>query len=350
MTFKELKEQIENANALGVANLAEKGIMVNDNATTYEIMDKIADIVGNGGVEYESIVYNEDDSITLNDKDGIVHTIECEYINGKLTSVKYDGKVVKLTYEGDLLTKVGKTAVDLTEYISIIKEESGMVFFDMGDGFISGEPCSKMPFEKAKFYTVTIDGVDYRAGSSGYSISTDVRDSVHLCIMYDEELGTLMYMVLPQDENDFAGVHSIKISERNTEEIGWQVLIDSLDYWYFLSNDFEVGEVINVRVIDENGVEYWNSEGANKIFSDESEFCLGFKGRVYASDMQDDLREAIADGKKITFILKQTINGVTTEKTYGGTTYDFYYENPFNNNYLYGFGNDYISVAEARSS
>jgi hypothetical protein len=77
----------------------------------------ILDIVGDGdvtiGADYTNIVYNEDDTITLTDKDGVEHTMECEYTDGKLTSVKYDGKAVELTYDGDVLVKVGKAAVDV---------------------------------------------------------------------------------------------------------------------------------------------------------------------------------------------------------------------------------------------
>lgn len=73
----------------------------------------ILDIVGDGGANYESIVYNEDDTITLTDKDGVEHTMSCTYEDGKLIGVTYDGKTVELTYDGDVLVKVGKTAVDL---------------------------------------------------------------------------------------------------------------------------------------------------------------------------------------------------------------------------------------------
>jgi hypothetical protein len=74
----------------------------------------ILDIVSGGGTNYESIVYNEDNTITLTDKDGVIHTMECEYTDGKITSVKYNGKSVRLAYSGDKLVKVGKTAVDLS--------------------------------------------------------------------------------------------------------------------------------------------------------------------------------------------------------------------------------------------
>lgn len=118
-TIKEVKEQIQNANALGRANLTEKGVEISENATTFDIMTAIAEISGSGGgdviigADYTNIVYNEDNTITLTDKDGVIHTMECEYTDGKLTSVKYDGKKVELTYDGDVLVKVGKTEIDL---------------------------------------------------------------------------------------------------------------------------------------------------------------------------------------------------------------------------------------------
>jgi hypothetical protein len=314
----------------------------------------ILDIVSGGGAEYESIVYNEDNTITLTDKKGIIHTMECAYENDKLIGVTYDGKAIDLIYDGDVLVSIGKTVVDMANVPSGSADSKGLVFFNMGEGIISGEPCNENPFKKSKFYNVTIDGTVYKAGSDGSAICTDVRDDIHLYIVYEEELGTLAYMYVPQGEEDFSGVHTIGISERQEEEIGWNITINDYGYWYFYSNDFELGEVVDVQVIDEDGVEYWNSEGRNKIFA-ENVFCFGFKGQVHATDMSSTLEKAIASGKKITFILTQTIDGVTTTKTYGGTTYDFYYENPFGEDiggwhYMYGFGNDYISVADARSA
>ena len=68
---------------------------------------------GSSGVEYTNIVYNEDNTVTLTDKDGIEHTMSCTYENGKLTGVNYDGKAVELTYNGDVLVNVGKAVVDM---------------------------------------------------------------------------------------------------------------------------------------------------------------------------------------------------------------------------------------------
>ena len=113
-TIQEIKTKLLNANALGRTNLSEKGVELPETATTYEIMSKIAEIVSGGsGTEYTSIVYNTDNTITLTDKDGAIHTMSCTYENGKLIGVTYDGKAVDLTYNGDALVKVGKTAVDV---------------------------------------------------------------------------------------------------------------------------------------------------------------------------------------------------------------------------------------------
>lgn len=111
-TVQQLKTQIQNVNALGKTNLAEKGVELSATATTYEIMSKIAEISG-GGVSYTNIVYNTDNTVTLTDKDGVVHTMSCTYDNGKLIGAAYDGKAVDLTYNGDALVKVGKTVIDM---------------------------------------------------------------------------------------------------------------------------------------------------------------------------------------------------------------------------------------------
>ena len=111
-TIKQLKSQIENANAVGVANLTRQGIDIPADATTFDIVSAIAEISGIS--QYTSIVCNDDNTFTLTDKDGVVHTMVCGYSeDGKLVSVTYDGKSVKLTYEGNKLVKVGATVVDL---------------------------------------------------------------------------------------------------------------------------------------------------------------------------------------------------------------------------------------------
>ena len=135
-TIKEVKTQIQNANALGRQNLTEKGVEVEATATTYDIMTAIAEISGGGGVTYTNIVYNEDNTITLTDKDGVEHTMSCTYEDDKLIGVTYDGKAVELIYDGDVLVKVGKTAVDFSN-----AQSSGIQPLDHTVKFtVDGEP------------------------------------------------------------------------------------------------------------------------------------------------------------------------------------------------------------------
>ena len=120
-TIKEVKTQIQNANALGRANLTEKGVEISENATTFDIMTAIAEISGSGGgdviigADYTNIVYNEDNTITLTGKDGVEHTMSCNYEDGKLIGVTYDGKAVELTYDGEDLVEVGSTNINLSK-------------------------------------------------------------------------------------------------------------------------------------------------------------------------------------------------------------------------------------------
>ncbi len=132
-TIKELKTQIENANALGVANLTKQGIDISADATTHDIVSAIAEISGVN--QYTSIVCNEDDTITLTDKDGVMHTMVCRYSeDGKLVSVTYDGKSVELTYDGNKLVKVGGTVVDLKNEDEMESSNFNTVTFNSHDG------------------------------------------------------------------------------------------------------------------------------------------------------------------------------------------------------------------------
>lgn len=84
-----------------------------------------------GGAEYTSIVYNEDNTITLIDKDGVEHEVVCVYEDDKLKSVSYDGKEVALTYDGDVLVNMGETNIDLSNAprtpVTTLKADSSVV-------------------------------------------------------------------------------------------------------------------------------------------------------------------------------------------------------------------------------
>ena len=95
-----------------------------------------------GGTVYTNIVYNDDNTVTLTDKDGVDHTMICEYTDGVLSGLTYDGKSVELTYEEDALVNIGATEVDManvpiesgggTEEIENLIDESGVL--DTTDG------------------------------------------------------------------------------------------------------------------------------------------------------------------------------------------------------------------------
>lgn len=70
---------------------------------------------GGDSIEYSSITYNEDDTITLIETNGTVHTMTCEYEDGKLVSLKYGDKAIDLTYDNDVLIGVDDMAVDVSK-------------------------------------------------------------------------------------------------------------------------------------------------------------------------------------------------------------------------------------------
>ena len=80
-----------------------------------ELTTKVTEAMNSGGVsvEYKSITYNEDNTITLIDKDDVVHTMSCTYEDSKLTSITYDNRVINLTYDGDILTSINNKEINL---------------------------------------------------------------------------------------------------------------------------------------------------------------------------------------------------------------------------------------------
>ena len=83
-----------------------------------EMASAILSIQGGGGVtesiEYADIVYNEDNTITLTETNGTIHTMACEYDGDKLISITYDGETIELTYDGDVLVAIGGMSVDMS--------------------------------------------------------------------------------------------------------------------------------------------------------------------------------------------------------------------------------------------
>lgn len=68
--MSKLTDKINSINELGRANLAEKGVDIPESATTYEIMQSIAE-VSSGGASYTSVV----NAVGLYANDIIVPTV-----------------------------------------------------------------------------------------------------------------------------------------------------------------------------------------------------------------------------------------------------------------------------------
>lgn len=102
---------IDKLRAIGDAIREKNG--TNELIPLADMPQAILDIVSGGGANYTSITYNNDDTITLIDKDGTEHTIICEYDDDrKLIGVTYDGKEIVIGYDSnDRLNKVGETVV-----------------------------------------------------------------------------------------------------------------------------------------------------------------------------------------------------------------------------------------------
>ena len=211
-TIQQLKTQIQNANALGRTNLSEKGVKLPDTATTYNIMQAIAEIVSGGGsgTEYTSIVYNTDNTVTLTDKDGAVHTMSCTYEDGKLIGVTYDGKAVDLTYNGDALVKVGKTAVDVANAPANIGGLDHTVTFT-----VDGEP-----------YEI----VSVKAGNSVNAPSTAPRKENLLFIRWDDAAGELVQFPFTPTED--TTISALFKSRSNTDLLYEKFRIDKRSYPY----------------------------------------------------------------------------------------------------------------------
>lgn len=100
----------------------EKVVDITENGTTEivpdedNVLSKVTvnvDVQASGTTSYTNATYNNDNTITLIDTDDTEHTMACTYEEDRLISVTYDGKAIKLGYEGDVLKSVGKTVVDL---------------------------------------------------------------------------------------------------------------------------------------------------------------------------------------------------------------------------------------------
>lgn len=118
--FDILSLKVDMMTAIGKENLEEKGVVLDDDASLLRVIQNIKNISqsgGSGSLSYDSISYGKDpdgnDALILED-DGVTYYAACEYENGKLKSIIYQGQTIELQYDGDKLTSIGDTEIDLS--------------------------------------------------------------------------------------------------------------------------------------------------------------------------------------------------------------------------------------------
>ena len=82
-----------------------------------ELTAKVTEAMNSGGdcIQYKSITYNTDNTITLIDSEDVEHTMSCTYEDGKITSITLDNEEIKLSYDGDSLIAIEDTVMDLSK-------------------------------------------------------------------------------------------------------------------------------------------------------------------------------------------------------------------------------------------
>ena len=290
-TLQELKRQIENANALGIANLTEKGVNVSADATTYDIMQKIVDIVGGGndsggGIQYTSVTFNDDDTISLVDSEGNTHAMSYAYENDKLKTITYDGADVPVEYVEELLSKVGGTDIILAQ--------------SQVDRLYSHFGVDKTTYPYVAIYTDTRGNGIYLKFANAYS--TD-----HFGGQYSACLFPQGYLVQETDNfpehTDIEGIVSFAIEHMPTELTegkGYTLSSSVMVWWCNIQEDWiKYGTLYKMR--------------ENDISDIQNGFALGFAsgGVVTVGDTGEI--DAIEDLIDESGVLEDT-EGTVTEK------------------------------------
>lgn len=77
---------------------------------------------GAGGLvidKYDEIIYTADKDAEGNDiihliDDNNIYEMKCSYENGKMKTIIYQGKTIELQYDGDRLSQIGDTEINLS--------------------------------------------------------------------------------------------------------------------------------------------------------------------------------------------------------------------------------------------
>jgi hypothetical protein len=66
-------------------------------------------------VNYVKVIWNEDDTISFVDTDGITHLMDCKYEDDKITEVIYNNEKIGINYKNDDLILINDTEIDLSK-------------------------------------------------------------------------------------------------------------------------------------------------------------------------------------------------------------------------------------------
>ena len=247
---------------------------------------------------------------------------------------------------------------DLDEIGDLIGGEdsgTGELIADIGNvefTYIEEESCYKGIFtlpensiESGNLYIINIDGKEYKSGSLGaqgeFYISNDAREDSMIMISKQEDV----WVVAIYSANDFSGVHNIKIYANPNEKKPYQILVGSRTdtgtggsgMVYFYTDDFDAGSY-NLEIKDEESTFNLDS----RRYLDNTAF--GFKScdKGYSDASLKQVYLAIADGKKVSFIVTGRKDGIETTKTYVLGTPDFEFTNQDTPRHYYCYGENFI--------
>jgi hypothetical protein len=312
------------------------------NKVITEMFNLITEAVGELDDRYERVLYKSHD--IFDDTSG--------YPSYPTTKAVYDyGQKILETIQGDL--------DEIGDLVGGEDGETGGLIADIGNielVYDEEESCYKGTFtlpensiESGKLYIINIDGTEYKSGSLGaegeFYISNDAREDSMIMISKQEDVWT----VAIYSANDFSGVHNIKIYKNPNEKKPYQILVGSRTdtgtggdgMVHFYTDDFDAGSY-NLEIKDEEGTFNFDSYR----YLDNTAF--GFKScdKDYSDASLKQVYLAIADGKKVSFIVTGKKDGIETTKTYVLGTPDFEWTNSYTPRHYYCYGENFIPYAD----
>lgn len=71
--------------------------------------------IGDGNsVNYVKVIWNEDNTISFVDTDGITYLMDCKYEDDKITEVIYNNEKIGINYKNDDLILINDTEINLS--------------------------------------------------------------------------------------------------------------------------------------------------------------------------------------------------------------------------------------------